>query len=233
MRKFTSGFTFIFILLLVMSSQLKAQDDYKFEIGGGAGLNFYMGDANQTKLYNRVGPTLSGIFRYNMNLRWSVKANLVLGHISGDTNSSKNVFPFQQQTSFSRMFYEAGGQIEMNFFNYSDQFEYLGTKRYTPYVLLGFGVTYGSGEKSYLGLNMPIGIGFKYKLTPRLNLGFEFSMRKLFNDTFDVTKKDGFNLDDPYHLGHNFFKNNDWYSLTMFTVTWSFGARPCPCQNIE
>ncbi len=200
-----------------------------------AGTSFYMGDANKTRLFQNPGLAAGIVFRYNKDLRWSIKNNFVIGRVSGDTRDSGNAFPFGQQASFSRMFYELGSQIEFNFFNYSDKFEYLGTKRISPYVFTGIGFTYGSGEKTFFDANIPVGVGVKYKWKERLNIGFEFSFRKLFSDSFDVTDKDSdkFNLDDPYGIKSNVFKNKDWYSLTMISVTWNFGARVCPCLNID
>lgn len=220
-------------LSVLFSNLVKAQDDYKYEVGGMAGINFYMGDANKIRLFNDIGYTLGGVFRYNVDLHWSLKTNILMGHISGNTKSSKNAFPHGQQTSFDRMFWDIGAQIEYNFFQYSDQFEYLGAKRMTPYVFAGFGFTAGSGEKSFFDANIPIGIGLKYKLKERINIGVEFSFRRLFSDSFDITSNKGLQLDDPYEIKSNFFKNKDWYSLTMLSITWSFGARPCPCLNIE
>lgn len=232
-RKRTFIFGFI-ISSLFISIASDAQDDYKYEIGGMAGTSFYMGDANKTKLYQNPGLSAGAVFRYNIDLRWSVKSNFVIGKVSGDTRDSGNSFPLEQQASFSRMFYELGSQIEFNFFSYSDKFGYLGAKRLTPYVFTGVGVTMASGKSTFLDANIPIGIGLKYKLKDRLNIGFEFSFRKLFSDSFDVTDKDGgFNLDAPYNIKSGFFKNTDWYSLTMFSITWDFGARVCPCLNLD
>ncbi|MDU1890148.1 MAG: DUF6089 family protein [Dysgonomonas sp.] len=225
---------FLTLYSLFTFIDLKAQDDYKFEIGGMAGTSFYMGDANKSKLYQNPGLSAGVIFRYNKDLRWSIKNNFVIGKVSGDTRDSGNKFPLGQDASFSRMFYELGTQIEFNFFNYSDQFSYLGTKRLSPYIFTGIGFTFASGEKTFFDANIPLGIGLKYKLKSRLNLGFEFSFRKLFSDSFDVTKKNkDFALDNPYNTSNNILKNNDWYSLTMITLTWNFGARVCPCLNID
>lgn len=225
---------FCFINFFFFAIKLKAQDDYKFEIGGMVGTSFYMGDANKTKLYQSPGVSVGAIFRYNIDLRWSIKNNFVLGRISGDTRNSGNKFPFDEQASFSRLFYELGSQIEFNFFNYSDKFGYLGAKRLSPYLFTGMGITFASGEKKFLDMNIPIGVGLKYKIRDRLNLGFEFSFRKLFSDSFDVTKKNAnFDLDSPYKIKGNFLKNNDWYSLTMISITWDFGARVCPCLNLD
>jgi hypothetical protein len=225
---------FFFICSLLTPVVSNAQDDYRFEIGGMAGTSFYMGDANKTKLYLHPGASAGAIFRYNKDLRWSVKNNFVLGRVSGDTRDSGNKFPFNEQVSFSRMFYELGSQIEFNFFNYSDKFGYLGAKRLSPYVFTGFGITYASGEKKFLDVNLPVGVGVKYKMRDRLNLGFEFSFRKLFSDSFDVVKhEEKLSLDSPYNIRGSLFKNNDWYSLTMISITWDFGLRVCPCLNSD
>lgn len=228
------GILYLFLLATFTPILLNAQDDYKFEIGGMAGTSFYMGDANKTKLYQDPGLSAGVVFRYNLDLRWSVKSNFVLGKVSGNTRKSGNKFPFDQQASFSRMFYELGSQIEFNFFNYSDKFGYLGAKRFSPYVFTGLGITLGSGKKTFLDANIPIGVGVKYKLKDRLNIGFEFSFRKLFSDSFDVTDYDqSQNLDDPYSIKSGFLKNKDWYSLTMISITWDFGLRVCPCLNSD
>lgn len=232
MKKKITFFAFSLVIYSLFSiTNIKAQE-YKYEIGGMAGVSFYMGDANKTKLYRNPGPAGGVVFRYNKDFRWAFKSNLVIGHVSGDTKKSGDAFPYAQQSSFNRMFYELGGQIEFNFFNYSDKFAYLDTKRFTPYVFTGVGVTYGSGEKKFFNANIPLGIGVKYKLKERLNIGFEFSFRRLFGDDFDVTKKNQeWDLDDPLYIKSSFTKNKDWYSLTMFSITWDFGFRCNPCFN--
>lgn len=223
------------IINIIIIKPLEAQDDYKYEIGGMVGTSFYMGDANQTELYKNSGPSAGFIFRYNNDLRWSLKNNFVMGRVAGNTQGNGNAYPFGEQASFERTFYEFGSQIEFNFYNYSDKFGYLGAKRFSPYIFTGIGVTLASGEKTFKGLNIPIGVGLKYKLKHRLNVGFEFSFRKLFSDSFDVTDGDSknFNLEDPYEIRSGFSKNKDWYSLTMLSLTWDFGARICPCLNID
>lgn len=199
--------------------------EYLYEIGGFAGTAAYMGDANQTNPLKNPGSAAGVVFRYNTNFRWAIKGNLAFGHVSGDTQTSGNVFPNNQQVRFSRNFCELGGQIEFNFFNYSDKYAYLGTRRYAPYIFTGLGLTYAMGNNPNVTMNLPLGIGLKYKIKERLNFGFEFSMRKLFGDSFDVTNKEGLVLDDPYNIKSSILKNKDWYTLTMITLTWDFGIR--------
>lgn len=220
---------FLFIPLLI---QKVSAQEYEYEIGGAIGTSFYMGDANKSKLFQNSHLATGLVFRYNRNFRWAYKGNLLIGGVSGDTRKSGNVFPKGENTFFNRTFYELGGQVEYNFFHYSDKFQYLGTRRFSPYLFTGLGLTYGSGDKSFFGVNLPLGVGLKYKWKDRLNLGFEFSFRKLFGDSFDVTSKTkDFSLDNPYKIESSFLKNKDWYVLTMFSLTWDFGVRSKSCVN--
>ncbi len=208
--------------------------EYKYEAGGGIGASMYMGDANQNKFFQGLHPSFGAVFRKNMNFRWAIKADLLMGSVSGDTKNTSNVFPDNAQTSFSRNFYELGGQMEFNFLPYSDKFAYLGTKKITPYIFAGLGLTFAPGDnQSFFGLNMPLGVGVKYKIKNRINLGFEYGVRKLFQDDLDAPNSEGFNLDNPYKMPTSWAKNNDWYSVLMFSITWDFGPNNKKCPNPE
>lgn len=194
----------------------------------------YMGDVNKNSPFKGINPALGGVFRYNVNFRVALKADLMWGRVSGSTDGLDNVFPENGQASFDRNFFELGGQFEFNFFAYSDEYSYLNTKRFTPYVLAGMGVTVAPGSgNTFAGLNIPLGIGVKYKLKKRINIGCEFSVRKLFGDSFDVTNDGNAMLDNPYGTGGSFLKNKDWYSFLLLSVTWDFGPRCLPCNNIK
>lgn len=217
-------------LVLLLSPTVINAQEYEYEIGGTLGTSFYMGDANKSDLFKNQHAALGVVYRFNRNFRWAYKGNLVFGGVSGNTAKSGNVFPNGGQASFSRYFCELGGQVEFNFFHYSDKYGYLGTKRFSPYLFTGLGLTTAFGRNTFVGLNVPLGLGLKYKLRERLNLGFEFSFRKLFGDSFDVpNKNEDFTLEDPYNIKSSFLKNKDWYVLTLFSVTWDFGERKKSC----
>lgn len=61
------------------------------------------------------------------------------GQVSGTTEGQQNVFPDHAQGSFSRSLIELGGQMEFNFFPYSDKFAYSNARRFTPYILWDWG----------------------------------------------------------------------------------------------
>ncbi|MDR0844782.1 MAG: DUF6089 family protein [Tannerella sp.] len=222
---------FVALLLSVSFSTLHAQE-YKYEIGAMTGGAFYMGDVNKTALFKGLNPTLGVLFRYNMNFRSALKTNLAWAKVTGSTDGLDNVFPDHAQASFDRNLFELGGQYEFNFFPYSDKFVYLNTKRFSPYISLGLGITVAPGNGStFTSLNIPLGAGVKYKLKNRLNLGCEFSVRKTFGDGLDVTDDGNSILDDPYGTGGSVWKNRDWYSSFTFSVTWDFGPRCRQCNN--
>jgi hypothetical protein len=71
----------------------------------------------------------------------------------------------------------------------------------------------------------------KYKIKNRINLGCEFSVRKLFADDLDATGNSNALLDNPYQANGSPLKNRDWYSFLLLSVTWDFGLRCSPCNN--
>lgn len=219
------------LLFMVSSVKLSAQE-YKYEIGTAAGTSFYMGDANRTQLFQDIGIGGGVVFRYNINFLWAIKSNLFAANVSGNSDSSGNIFPFDGKSSFQRTLAELGTQIEFNFLPYSDKYAYLGTKPYTPYLFTGVGITYASGDNSFIGTNIPLGVGLKYKVKNRMNIGIEFSMRKLFRDDFDVTERTTeWSLENPFDIESSLLKNKDWYSFTMIFVTWDLSLRKDPCHG--
>ena len=219
-------------ILFVQAQTPVPAPEYKFEIGGMAGASFYMGDANKTTLFRQMNPGAGIVFRYNANFRIAYKANLAWASVSGSTEGLNNVFPDHAQASFNRNLFELGGQFEFNFFPYSDKFAWLNTKRFAPYILIGLGVTVApGGSDTFVSPNIPIGAGIKYKVKNRINVGGEFTFRKLFGDNLEVTNDANRILDDPYGIGGSILKNKDWYSLLMISVTYEFGYRNCQCNN--
>lgn len=215
------------VLLILFVARVTAQD-YKYEIGVAAGLGFYMGDANQSALYYKPDAAYGVVFRRNLNYRWAIKADLITGRVRGDTRNFKNALPNGVQYNFSRQLIDLGAQAEFNFFNYGIGQSYLGTNRFAPYLIAGLGFSYAPySRSSFFSVNIPLGVGVKYKLAPRWNIGLEFTMRKTFGD-----KLDGKVLEDPYGIKSSVLKNTDWYSCTLFTVTYDFGLKKKICNNL-
>ena len=223
----------LFITASIITCVTAVAQEYKFEFGGGVGFSSYMGDANTNNPFLEMHPSFGVILRKNMNFRWAMKADLLMGSISGNTKNSDNVYPANASATFERKLFDLGGQIEFNFLPYSDKFTYLLTSRISPYLMAGFGFTFAPGGETFFGLNLPVGLGIKYKPVNRINLGLEYSIRKLFSDGFDAPNKSGFRLDNPYKMNGGVLKNRDWYVVLMFSISWDFGPNDRKCTNIE
>lgn len=223
----------VVILMILISAltpqRLSAQEDYRFDIGGGLGMTGYLGDANTSNLLAHPGWDLEALLRYIINPRWALKTNLYVGGLSGDSADMTNVFPDGNTYKFSTTFYEVGEMAEFSFFNYGIGPKYRNLKRITPYLTAGLGLMlWQTSGKAGFTVDIPFGIGVKYKLAQRVNLGFEFLMRKTLSD-----KVDGEVLADPYHIKHAFMKNTDWYSTMTFTISYEFSERCRTCHYKE
>ena len=219
-------FSIATIYMLTEMTNLRAQEDYRFEIGGGIGMTGYLGDANTSSLLNHPSWDTEVLFRYLINPRWNLKTNFFVGALSGDTSNMLNVLPAGKTYKFSTIFYEISELAEFNFFNYGIGETYRQLKRFTPYIAAGAGITLwrvaGDGGAAFC---LPLGIGLRFKPSERINLGLEFLIKKTFTDRLD-----GKDLDDPMRIKSSFMKNTDWYSTLTFTLSYEFSKRCATCN---
>lgn len=206
-----------------------AQEDFRFEAGGGLGMTGYLGDANTSSMWSMPGFEGEILFRYIANPRWAFKTGLFAGSLRGDSSKMANVLPEGKNRRFSTTFYEIGETAEFNFFNYGMGESYRRLKRFTPYIAAGLGATFWStGGETGAAFTLPVGMGVKYKPSERVNLGLEFLMKKTFTDRLDGTL-----LDDPVGIESTFMKNTDWYSTLTLTVSYEFSRRCATCNYKE
>lgn len=204
-------------------------EEYKFDIGVGIGMSGYLGDANESNMFAHPGVAFNATFRYLINSRWAIRGMLTGVSLSGSTADMDNVLPEGKVYDFKSSVYDLGARAEFNFFNYGIGETYKRLTRISPYLSLGLGVAMSSsGGDTSVAMSLPMGFGVKYKLRPRLNLGLEFSMTKVFGDKVDSSE-----LTDLYQIKSSFLKNTDWYSSLMFTVTYEFGKRCVTCHRID
>lgn len=229
MKSFLKGFRFLLlavVLMTAMPESVRAQEDYRFDFGAGVGMTGYLGDANTSNLYQNPGWDLELFLRYIFNPRIAIKTNFYVGGLRGDSEQMTNVFPDGMNYKFSTTFYEIGELFEFNFFEFGIGERYRKLKRITPYITAGVSATLWSVDKSvFAGFTIPMGVGVKFKVNKRLNLGLEFLMKKVFSDRLD-----GVQLEDPYTIKSSFAKNTDWYSTLTFTLSYEFSKRCATCN---
>lgn len=81
------------------------------------------------------------------------------------------------------------------------------------------------GPKDVWTAHVPLGLGVKYKLGDRVNLGLEWAANFSLSDKLD-------GVVDPYLVkSSGLFKNTDGYSALLVTLTYSFQAKCRTCHN--
>lgn len=222
----------LFLLAILGVVPVKAQyadEEYRMELGGRLGGMAYMGDANYSSPIKNMGLSGGVVARYNFNPRMVLKADIAMGKISGDTDTMDNVFPDGQRTCFEHTIYDVGVQFEYNFWPYGNGMSYRDSRRFTPYMAGGMGLTFAPKTvESVTAVNFSLGAGIKYKFAPRWNVGIEFSIRFSTSDKLDVTSAEGLVLEDPYLVKSGFLKNKDSYSMVGLMVTYDLWPK---CNN--
>lgn len=220
------------IIMAMLSLRLSAADlveSYKFDVGVGIGASGYLGDANETNLFKHLGFTANAGLRYLIDSRWALKGQLSMASLSGNTDDFKYVLPDHESYSFKSTVYDLGVRGEANFFAYGIGETYKRLRRWTPYLSLGIGMTMASTNPgTYFAFNIPMGVGVKFKIKPRLNLNAEFTMTKVFGDKIDSPQ-----LTDLYRIKSSFLKNTDWYSMLSVGISYEFGPRCVTCHRID
>lgn len=202
---------------------------YKFDIGAQLGMSGYIGDANRSNPFAHPGFDGEISMRYLPDTRWALRAVLSTFSLSGDTRDMSDVLPSGAAYSFSAQAYELSVRGEFNFLPYGIGETYKRLRRWSPYLTVGVGAALSaSGGSTTVVPTVPMGAGIKFKATPRLNLGLEFTMTKAFGDHID-----GSELADLNGIKTAFYKNTDWYSRLTIGVSYEFGPRCETCHYVE
>lgn len=214
----------------VANVRAQEQPEYLMEIGAGGGVVGYLGDFNGSITKN-LQPAATIVGRYNINSYMAVKLQLAYGKMKGSSEKVKTYYPdYSDKTyTFSNPIGALVAAYEYNFVPYGTGREYRGAKRLAPYVSLGLEANYirvnGEQKSNVFTMSIPLGIGLKYKLGERANIGLEWAMHFSLSDELDGVK-------DPYGIkSSGLFKNTDGYSSLMITATYSFNAKCRTCHN--
>lgn len=224
MRK---GLVTLLMLCATLTASAQQDDEYLMEIGGGVGMVSYQGDFNG-KITSGMQPAGAIVWRRLLNPYMGFRVMGMMGKLKGDATRVETYYPDEttRAYSFDRSLTDVSVTYEYNFWPYGTGRDYRGAKRLTPFVFGGIGATYVSGgEKKVFTANVPVGLGIKYKLKERLNVGLEWSMHFSLSDELD-------GMADPYGIkSSGAFKNTDCYSGLMLTLTYSFKSKCRTCNN--
>ena len=219
-------------LIVCLAGSVRADNlEYRYEVGVMVDGSSYYGDANYSSPMKNMNLMGGIVGRYNINPRMAVKGSLAVAGISGSTADFDNRFP-GGDVDFTRTVYDLGAQFECHFLAYGDGSGYKRTHRLSPYIFAGAGLTFApEPADNVFTMNLPVGVGVKYKIAPRINLGCELSFRFTLSDDLDVTKETAPILNDPYGIKSKGLKNKDSYSFLSLSVTYDLSPKYRKCNN--
>lgn len=253
------------------------------EFGFGIGAAHYFGDLNTRAKLNRPKPAASIFFRKNFGnyIALRISGNFAqLGY--SDIYNTHNETMRRRNLSFNSNVWELGLQGDFNFYRFMPGDPDF---RWTPYVTLGASIfsydpyAYLSGEKySLRGLGtegqgkdstapaqyasmavaIPFGVGIKYAINERINVGFEivhrftntdylddvsrtYADKSLFPPNPDGTPDPALLLSDrSYETGtpigikgrqRGNSQNKDQFVTALFFISFNLQSYKCPTAN--
>ncbi|MEW2920092.1 DUF6089 family protein [Muricauda sp. ANG21] len=203
-----------------------------YEIGVFAGGANMIGDVGRTNYILPSGPAFGGIFKWNKSKRYAWRASVLYGDVTADDTKSHMQSRQQRGYIVDNSILEASLGLEFNFVEYN--LHKLGPA-FTPYLYTGF--TYFRYDFMYFdalqvqdinqkegSFAIPMTVGAKYRLNQFLILGAEIGARYTFTDNLDASNPEGSNF-EQFRFGN--ILSDDWYVFTGFTLTYTFGRKPC------
>lgn len=199
---------------LFCNSSVKAQYEaivQEGEFGISAGAAHYFGDLNTRAKLNRPKMAVGIFFRKQFKNYIGVRVQAHFAQLGySDVYNKDNEYQRRRNLSFNTNIFELTLQGDFNFFKFvPGDPDY----RFTPYVTLGAGIftydpyAYLNGQKVYLrplgtegqgtaaypdrkpygtmAFCFPLGVGVKYALNDRMNIGLEITHRFTTTDYLD------------------------------------------------
>lgn len=190
----------------------------------------YNGDVNMTRAYNAPSPALEFMFRKNFNPHYSLRLNFAIGNLRADDKDFD--YQYQQLRSYNfdnTRLMEFSSMVEFNFFEVTTNKK---EKNLSPYVVFGLGLIYNENIKLKESLTIPMGLGVKYKLLPRLEIRGEWTFRKTFTDKLDQL---AYIANDGYlqYKQISFKETKDWFSILGISLLFNFSDEKVPCPIYE
>jgi hypothetical protein len=254
------------LLPLVLSGALRAQVS---ELGITGGVSYYIGDLNPLRHYPANTHLAGGAFyRYNFDPRYAIRLQGLFTRLEAWDYNSDDPLQLRRNLGFRTNLFEASALLEINFLKYRS-LDRKDNHLWTPYVFVGLayfhfnpqgllddtwydlqplgtegqGTSAGGEPYSLDVMSIPFGVGFKFALTDKLDLGLEWGLRRTYTDYLDdvsgvyvdnaqlafetgpltaaladpsVLRETGFNTGRARGDG----KTVDWYQYSGLSLSW-------------
>ncbi|KIC94780.1 DUF6089 family protein [Flavihumibacter solisilvae] len=276
--------TLLLLAALGLQAAVNAQMEsvtHQGEIGIALGAAHYFGDLNTKARVNRPKFAAGAFFRKQFGNYIAVRVGAQFAQVGyADKYYDDNEFQRRRNLSFNSSIWELSLQGDFNFFKFVPGSE---ENRFTPYVTLGASIfsydpyAYLKGEKHFLrplgtegqgsaaypdrkpyssmAFAIPFGVGVKYALNEKFNVGFELLHRFTTTDYLDDVSStyvgadkfpalpDGtpsvagqlqdrsYELGDPIGIEgrqRGYAKQKDQFITAMFTLSFNLTSYRCP-----
>ncbi|WP_298392853.1 DUF6089 family protein [Flavobacterium sp.] len=223
---------FFLIILLFGFTKLNAQIH---EVGVFLGGSNYIGDIGNTAYVNPNELAYGLLYKWNKSPRHSWRISYTQAKITGNDLDYEVSGRFKRGYDFENNIKELSLGLEFNFFDFNlHDFE----RKVTPYVYSGLSYTnynelytingVSKEDKNSSVLAIPIVLGVKSNVLPNLILGLEVGARYTMTDNLDGSFPKNEKLES---LKFGNINSKDWYVFSGFTLTYTFGEKPCYCAD--
>ncbi|WP_426431518.1 DUF6089 family protein [Winogradskyella sp. HB-48] len=206
-----------------------------YEVGIFAGGSNFIGDVGATNYISPNQLAVGGIFKWNRSPRHSYRLSVIFSDLEGVDGKSDDPRRIQRGYKFNTSILEISAGMEFTFWDFD--LHTSGIKG-TPYLYTGVSVAnhdnyyftqsgqYTSEDTSSWAYGIPMVLGYKTNISNHLVLGVEIGARYTFSDELDGSVPDN-EFREQLSFGNT--NSNDWYVFSGFTLTYTFGRRPCYC----
>lgn len=231
-------FALFIIFSTFLFSSFSANAQKGLEFGPTAGAAYYMGDINLYKHLYSPHVDFGAFGKYHINPRYALRLGAVFTKLSAADADFDNNFQILRDRKFETSLVEVSAMFEVGFLPY--EIGDMKRKSYTPYIHSGIAAYVALSSLDLINFAIPIGIGFKKNIKPRLVLGVEWTFRRTFSDVLDNLSGEDLDNYDPNfgipidkassHKQIGFRYNKDWYSTANITLSYTFklGGLGCP-----
>ena len=220
----------VVIIALFFSTNSPAQT---YELGLYAGGANFIGDVGSTSFIAPNAPAVGIVGKWNRSARHSFRFSAIFAQLVGDDTDSAESRRQLRGLSFENNITEVSLGLEYTFWDF-DMFKERNAS--TPYLYTGLTVfnqddlrTTPNNSVSLGGIfnfAIPMVLGYKFAFAQNFVFAFEIGARYALTDNIDGSAPQN----DPngnFRFGN--ISNDDWYMFTGFTITYTFGKKPCFC----
>lgn len=204
------------------------------EIGIFAGGNNYIGDVGPTNYVKPNEYAFGLLYKWNKSPRHSWRVSYTQGKLTADDRDSHVPSRNQRGFNFENDLKELSLGLEFNFFDFNlHESGFL----VTPYMYSGLSVfqytelyhlSHYQEDYKEMGIAIPMTVGVKARIADNWVLGLESGARYTFTDNLDGSNPKNDNFAE---LRFGNLNSKDWYVFTGFTLTYTFGNKPCYCAE--